>query len=141
MESTAYRLAVQAAYLAWEKGAEDIVVLDVRGLTEVTDYFVLVTGEVDIQLRGIAHYIEDKLREEGVKAYNVEGEKNLQWVLIDYVDVVVHLFLPMVRDFYDLESLWGEAKPVHLTFLNRRRDIDPPGTPFSLSKTNQSGLK
>jgi ribosome-associated protein len=102
--------------LGWEKKAENIVVLDVSALTQFTDYFVLMNGEVDQHVKAISQNIEDILKTEGVRPHHVEGRLNLQWVLIDYIDVVVHLFTPEMREFYDLEAFWTEAKRVALGF-------------------------
>lgn len=90
----------------------------------------MLTGEVDQHLRAISTYIEAALKAEGIRPHHVEGRFNLQWVLLDYVDVVVHLFLPEVREFYDLESLWGEAKSVRLTFPDEPQEtLKPAGRP------------
>lgn len=93
------------------------MVLDVSVLTQFTDYFVLMNGEIDQHLKAISQHIEDTLKSEGIRPHHVEGRQNLQWVLIDYIDVVVHLFTPEMRQFYDLEAFWTEAKPVKLNFL------------------------
>jgi len=94
-----------------------VVVLDVSAITQFTDYFVLMTGEVDQHLRAICAHIEASLKTQGERPHHIEGRHHLQWILMDYIDVVVHLFLPSSREFYDLESLWGEAKPVRLKLL------------------------
>ncbi|HEX7342680.1 MAG TPA: ribosome silencing factor [bacterium] len=113
----ARELALQIAELGWQKKAESVVILDVSAVTQFTDYFVLMTGEVDQHLRAICAHIEDSLKSAGTRAHHIEGRLQLQWILMDYVDVIVHLFLPSSREFYDLESLWGDAKPVSLKLL------------------------
>ena len=94
------------------------MVLDVSAITQFTDYFVLMTGEVDQHLRALSAHIEGSLKTTGARPHHIEGRHHLQWILMDYIDVMVHLFLPSSREFYDLESLWGEAKRVPLKFLN-----------------------
>lgn len=81
-------------------------------LSQFSDYFVIATGQIDQHLKAISDHIIESLLKEGVKPHHVEGIENLQWVLIDYIDVLVFLFLPDVRQFYDLEALWGEAKEI-----------------------------
>jgi ribosome-associated protein len=110
-------LALCLARLAWEKNAEDIVVLDVSRLTQITDYFVLITGQIDQHLKAISDHIVDTLKAQGIRPHHLEGETHRRWILIDYVDVIAHLFLPEVRQFYDLEALWGEAELLPLSFI------------------------
>jgi ribosome-associated protein len=108
-------IAVAAARAASDKKAEDIVVIGVSELLVVTDYFVICTGRTDRQVRTIADEIEDQLREKlGVKPTGREGVEQGTWVLLDFVDVVVHVFQPAERDFYRLEKLWSDAPRVEL---------------------------
>lgn len=102
----------RAAELALEKKARDVLVLDLRGLSSATDHFVLATGSSDIQIRAIAEHVEDELRKAGVRASHVEGKGGGQWVLLDYIDFVVHVFHPTSRGYYQLETLWGDAPRV-----------------------------
>jgi len=88
----------------------------VSALTQFTDFFILLNGEIDQHLKALSDHIEYTLRDEGLRPHHVEGKQNLQWVLMDYIDVVVHLFTPEMRQFYDLEALWAEAIPVALNF-------------------------
>lgn len=108
-------LARKAAQLALEKKAEDIVIMDVRKLTSITDFFVVCSAESSVQLKAIVDHIVEELEKKGVKAWHVEGYTNLTWVLIDYVDVVVHAFLKQAREFYGLERFWGDAKFEYIT--------------------------
>jgi len=103
-------LAYTIANLALEKKAKQIIVIDLDGLTSVADYFVLMSGESDTQIKAIADHINKELKEKNVRAYHTEGYKSLRWVLLDYVDVVVHIFRPEAREFYGLERLWGDAR-------------------------------
>ncbi len=108
-------LAKKVAQLALEKKAEDIVIMDVRKLTSITDFFVICSADSSIQLKAIVDHIVEELDKKGVKAWHVEGYANLTWVLIDYVDVVVHAFLKQAREFYGLERFWGDAKFEYVT--------------------------
>lgn len=102
--------AIMAARAASDKKAEDIVVVDVGQLLVVTDYFVICTGRNDRQVRTIAEEVEDQLREQGgIKPIGREGADEGKWVLLDFGDLVVHVFQPEEREFYRLEKLWGDA--------------------------------
>ena len=94
--------------LALDKLGEDIVEMDLRGHSALADFFVVVTAGSTIHSQAIAKELVDVLRSEGERAFHVEGVDNGQWVLLDYVDVVVHIFLREVREFYGLERLWGD---------------------------------
>jgi ribosome-associated protein len=100
---------VLCAEAALDKKATDLVVLDVREHTSIADYFVIVSGRSDTQVRSIAEHIEDVCRKSGYRPLAVEGLRHGQWVLLDFGDVVVHVFYGPVRDFYDLERLWSDA--------------------------------
>ena len=103
-------LAVIAAEAASDKKADDIVAINIAELLVVTDYFVIATGNTNIQVRAIAGEIEDQLRDRaGIKPLGREGETEAKWVLLDYGDIVVHVFQPEERAFYRLEKLWGDA--------------------------------
>lgn len=91
------------------KKGYDIKVLDLQKVTSFTDYFIIASADSDTQVKAIADGIEDKLVEDGIKCHNKEGFASLNWVLLDYVDVVVHIFLRDARSFYNLEKLWGDA--------------------------------
>jgi len=97
------------ALCALEKKALDIHILDLRELTPITDFFVICHGESTTQVRAICDHIQEKLEDEGLKVWHREGYDNASWILLDYVDVVIHVFLPETREFYSLERLWGDA--------------------------------
>jgi len=84
--------------------------MDLRGLTTITDFFVICSGDSDTQVKAIADAIEEGLKKENICYWHKEGYENLRWVLLDYVDVVVHVFQRDVREYYSLETLWGDAK-------------------------------
>jgi ribosome-associated protein len=94
------------------KQAADLVVLDLREAAGFTDYFVICSGQNARQIRAIADAVMEALAERGVKPAHLEGYDRSEWVLIDYFDFVVHVFLPETRRFYGLERLWGNAEPV-----------------------------
>lgn len=100
----------KAVKLAWDKKGKDITVMDLRKLMNVTDYFILINGESDVHVKALANHIEKELRKEDVELWHREGFQNLKWVLMDYIDVVIHIFRPEVREFYSLEKLWADAK-------------------------------
>ncbi len=100
---------LRAAELALELKAHDVVVLDLRGISTATDYFVIAGGTSDVQVKAIADHVVDELKKEAVRPEHVEGLRGARWVLLDYVDFVVHVFHPQARQFYQLETLWGDA--------------------------------
>lgn len=96
--------------LIQSKKGYDIKVLDLEGLTAMSDYFIICSADADMHVKAIADEVDKKLRKEGIKCYHREGYKSLNWVLLDYFDVVVHVFKKESREFYNLEKLWGDAK-------------------------------
>ncbi len=105
-------LAVAAARAAAAKQAEDVVILDVRDLIVITDAFVICSGTTERQIRTIVEEIERSLRRLGHRPVRREGEHEARWVLLDYVDIVVHVFAPEERGYYELERLWRDAPRV-----------------------------
>lgn len=104
-----------AARAASDKKAQDIVAIDVAELLVITDYFVICTGNTDIQAKAIADEVEDRLREEGgVKPIGREGLPEAKWILLDFGDLVIHVFQPEEREFYRLEKLWSDAERLKL---------------------------
>jgi ribosome-associated protein len=101
------RSAIEASQ---DKKASDLVVLDLRGLASFTDFFLLATGSSHRQLKAIADAIEEELAGMRVKPNHVEGYPHGDWILMDYVDFVIHIFTPRSRTYYDLERLWGDAE-------------------------------
>jgi ribosome-associated protein len=109
-----------AAQFALERKARDVLAMDLREISSATDFFLLATGNSDIQVRAIADHILDQLRLQGHRPNHVEGLQGGRWVLLDFVDYVIHVFHPAARDFYQLERLWGDA------MIQRFGDDDAP---------------
>ncbi len=101
--------AVAIAKAALDKKAEDVTVLDVRGLTGYADYFVLMTADSDRQASAIADHVEERMKAAGISKVGVEGYETGRWILLDYGDVVAHVMSRESRGFYDLEGLWADA--------------------------------
>ena len=101
--------------LMLEKKALDIKVIDVRKITTLTDFFVICTSESDPQTRAITDHIHEQMKKDGMKAWHIEGYENLEWVLLDFVSIVVHVFSRKSRDYYDLERLWADG---HISQVN-----------------------
>ena len=99
----------RAAELALERKAADVVALDLASIWGATDYFLLASGRSDVQVRAIADNIVEQLKKEEIRAEHIEGLQGGRWVLIDYIDFVVHVFHEEARHFYQLEVLWGDA--------------------------------
>ena len=101
-------LAEIIANAALEKIGEEIKIFDLAGLTDMTDYFVIVTGNGNLHVKAIVDHIQDNTVKVS-KPWHVEGYESLKWVLLDYVDVVVHVFDRTTREYYDIERLWADA--------------------------------
>jgi ribosome-associated protein len=99
---------------ALDHKAQDLVLLDVREISSFADYFLICSGRSSRQVQGIAERLEEALRDLGIRPLGVEGRREGHWVLMDYGDVIVHVFYGPIRDVYDLESLWSEASRVDL---------------------------
>lgn len=97
---------------ALEKKIIGLVVLDVRGLTSIADYFIICSGLSNRQVRAVAESIQVDLKKKGIKPLSVEGQKEGHWVIMDYGHVIIHIFYEPVRTLYDLESLWIDAKRI-----------------------------
>lgn len=110
--SSGESIARQAVALAADLKAHDIVVLDLRGVTDMTDYFVIASGTSDTHVRAVADNIQAGLKAAGVSTTLSEGLTQGRWALLDYTDCVIHVFHPTLRQFYQLERLWGDAKTV-----------------------------
>lgn len=101
--------AVEVARLADDSKCRDVVVLDVRGISSVTDITIIATGTSERQIRAVADYVVEYARKVGRRPFGFCGHENASWVVIDFVDVVLHIFAKSYREYYDLELLWGDA--------------------------------
>ena len=108
------QVARQAATVLSDQKAVDVTLLDLRGVTDMADYFLVASGTSDTHVRATAQHVLDRLKAAGMTVHSVEGLEQGRWVLLDYVDVVVHLFHPSLRTYYQLERLWGDAAVVPL---------------------------
>jgi len=108
----ARQFAVEIARIAEADLCEDVVVQDLRGLSEVCDFFVICTGTSDRQMRSVIDHVEERARELGHMRFGMAGYEEAYWILADYVDVIVHVFTGEARAYYDLELLWGDAKRI-----------------------------
>ena len=97
-----------------ERNARLPVLLDLRGLSDAADYFVIASGDSDTHARAIADTVMERGRAAGIRPAGIEGQRTGSWILIDYISAVVHVFIPRVRDFYRLEELWGDAPLIRL---------------------------
>ena len=104
--------AQRAAHLCLDLKAQDVLLLNLKPVSDMTDYFIIGSGTSDTHVRSVAEHVMDELRKEGLRPAHVEGLQQGRWVLLDYVDFVVHLFHPTLRQFYQLERLWADAEPV-----------------------------
>ena len=118
---------LRAGELALERKAQDVVALDLRKIHTATDHFLLASGSSDVQVKAVADHILDELRKEGHRPNHVEGMAGGRWVLLDYIDFVVHVFHVQAREFYQLETLWGDAP--------RREFVDDEPPPVSSPPT------
>ncbi|MCI0632905.1 MAG: ribosome silencing factor [Actinobacteria bacterium] len=107
-------IALAAARAAAAKQADDVAILDVHGLIVITDYFVICSGRSEPQVKTIVEEVEKAVRELGERPIRREGDAEARWVLLDYVDVVVHVFAEEEREYYDLERLWRDAPRVEV---------------------------
>lgn len=136
-ESPGFLLAERAAHHLLAVKGEDVVILDLRGLSDVCDFFVLASGRADVQVKAMARAVRDGLLAVGQKPVGSEGESDGRWALLDFVDVVVHVFRVEVRDYYQLERLWGDAGVLVVTlqhlgseeFRRRHPDLALPAAP------------
>ena len=119
------QLAKKITELIFNKKGFDVKIIDLKKLTIVADYFVICSADSDTQVKAIADEVDRSLKDEGIRSWHKEGYKGLNWVLLDYVDVVVHVFKKDVRTYYNLERLWGDAPSI---------DVEDPALESSENK-------
>jgi ribosome-associated protein len=111
---TAKKLVTEAAKIALERHCTDVVALDLKGKSPATDYFLIATGTSDRQIKTVADEITEFAHKNKLRLFGRAGYEQGKWVLLDFVDVVVHLFDEEFRQYYDLELLWGDAKKLKI---------------------------
>ena len=112
--SSSQEKAFLCARALLDRKAIGLVILEVKDLSSFTDYFLICSGNSDRQVQAIASHLQEKLGKDGIHPLGIEGKREGRWILLDYGDVVVHIFFHPVREFYDLERLWSEATRVEL---------------------------
>lgn len=122
-------VAQKATEYIFNKKGFDVVILDLRNLTPIADFFVICSADSDTQVKAIAEEVDVNLKNLGVRTWHREGFKGLNWVLLDYVDVVIHVFKKETREYYNLERLWGDAPT---------SKIEDPAISTSSNKTGSS---
>lgn len=124
MPMDARQLALRCRELAENRKAEDVVVLDLRNLSSITDYFVIASGTSEPHLRAVVDEVREKVREEfGLRPTGTDGSWQTRWVVLDYFDVIVHIMHPSVRDRYALEQLWGDAPRLPAATPTKREPV------------------
>jgi ribosome-associated protein len=113
--------ALKIAKILHDKKASDIKILELKDLTIITDYFVICSADSTTQVKAITEYIEETMADEGLKPFSIEGFNYAHWVLMDYGDVIVHIFIEETRLYYDLERLWLDAPRIQFeTFTSQK---------------------
>lgn len=107
--------ARRAAALCLDNKAADVMLLDLHGVTDMADYFIVATGTSDTHVRSVAQNVVEAMARSGVQAHHIEGAEQGRWVLVDFVDFVIHVFHPTMRSYYQIERLWGDAPTVAIT--------------------------
>jgi ribosome-associated protein len=113
--------ALLASEIIMERKAVDPVLFEVTGLTSIADYFLVAGGNSSRQVQAIGRHLQRNMKEKGCRAYGIEGEQEGQWILMDFGDLVVHIFYQPVREFYDLEGLWSEAPRIGLVKKDEKK--------------------
>ena len=108
------RITKEITSLMIDKKALDVMIIDVRNITALTDYFIICTSESDPQTRAIFNHIKDGLTTKNIKPWKTEGYEYLQWVIMDYINFVIHIFNKETRSYYDFERLWGDANIIKI---------------------------
>ena len=119
----AFELAKKTGKFAEEKKGKDIVILELTGITDIADYFLIVSGKNERHVKTIAEHILHKMKTMGLNPYSTEGLENGRWVIIDCASLVTHVFLESLREFYDLENVWFEAKRLTMGAEKTRKGV------------------
>lgn len=127
--------AEKIADLIFNKKGYDVRIIDLRNIAAFSDFFVICSADSDTQVKAIADEVDKSLRDEGIKCWHKEGYMALSWVLLDYVDVVVHVFKKEAREFYNIEKLWGDAPSVEVVDPELRKKSAKPKTRVAVKTT------
>ena len=122
MSATSLDMVKTAVRLLESKKAEDVVVLDIRELTSIGDFFIIASGNNTTLVKSLADALEDKFSQQGIQPRRIEGAASAMWILMDYTDVVVHIFYNEQRDFYCLERLWADAPKLDIDTITGRTE-------------------
>ena len=125
------------ADLIFNKKGYDVKILDLRKVATFSDFFVICSADSDTQVKAISDEIDNNLRDQGIKCWHKEGLTALSWVLMDYVDVVVHIFKKEVREFYNIEKLWGDAPTVEVEDPALKKKTVKPKAKVTKKKTTK----
>ncbi len=127
------KFALLIAELILNKKGYDIKILEIKKISSIADYFVICSADSDRQVKAIADEVEDKLRENGIRCVHREGYESLTWVILDYFDVMIHVFKAEARTFYNLEKLWGDAPIIDINEVD-----EEPKQKKTVKKTTKS---
>lgn len=117
-----FERALKAWSFAKEKNAENPLILEIKDLSSIADYFIILTAESERQAKAIADEIVEQFKRIGVRPLGIEGEETAKWILVDYGDIVIHIFMSQTRDYYELERVWRDAPIVDIRHLNGEMD-------------------
>lgn len=123
MSESYFKLLNEVAQAIYDKKGFNILVLDVRGVCSMTDYFIIAEGTVDRHVKAISQAIAEQLAKKGHRPFHIEGEREGDWVVLDYTDFIVHLFTPDLREKYALEELWHEGKVIDVKIDTSRPEL------------------
>jgi len=116
-----YSLAKTIANLTIDKKAHDVIIIELKEVASFTDYFVICSADSDTQVKAITDFVLDELRKEDVHVWRSEGYESLNWVLLDFVDVVCHVFHKNTRSYYNIEKIWGDAKKEEIVDIKEKQ--------------------
>lgn len=110
MKNKSNKIVTKIGELILDKKGDDIKILDVRELTSLTEYFIICTSDSSPKTRAITEHIKSELKKDNISPWHIEGLEKMEWVLLDYVNIVINVFNPEMREYYNIERLWSDAK-------------------------------
>ena len=123
-----YSLAKTIANLTLDKKAHDVIIIELKEVASFTDYFVICSADSDTQVKAVTDFVLDELRKDDIHVWRSEGYESLNWVLLDFVDVVCHIFHKDTRSYYHIEKMWGDAKREEIVDLKEKQFVKKPVT-------------